>query len=125
MYPCSSIRKEDLSRALANAEISFDELHVYKTGHSHAGLTQLKSLLSEELTSQQCLLCLVFFSPSCVEAVFSGCESKYFAEMIRANRERFRFVSIGPSTSCKLGEYADDELEEPSPQALEAALKRI
>ncbi len=126
LYPCSSIRKDDLSNALVKANVSFDELNVYRTSYSQPGLARLKSILSNELISKQNIICLVFFSPSCVEAVFNNLGSDCVAEIILTNKECFKFISIGPSTGCKLAEYVDRgfyELNEPSPQALETVLK--
>lgn len=118
-YPCSSIRKDDLSNELNKANVSFEELHAYRTTHSPEGLNELKLKLESNLSNREEDNLLVFFSPSGCEAVFG---EQNISSLIRENSARFKFISIGPSTSSKLKEFvAIDfiiELAEPSPQAL-------
>jgi uroporphyrinogen-III synthase len=144
-YPCSSIRKDDLSNELKKANIPFEELNVYKTTVADSNLGLLKNFIDEFLVtaksscdnSKQRIICLVFFSPSGVEAVFKNKEndeilSKYadLPKCIYENISFFRIFSIGPSTTQRLKQILNntdifvDELSEPSPQALlESLLK--
>ena len=67
------------------------------------------------------IICLVVFSPSCANAIFK--KNLELKSLILSNLSRFKFVSVGPSTSSELGK--DDghifELKEPSPEALREA----
>lgn len=133
-YPCSSIRKDDLGKALAAASITYEELHVYRTITNESTLAELEIFLNDAIVnSTHSRLCLVFFSPSGVDALFSstGCVS-----LVQANLHRFRFVSIGPSTTAKLkslhadftfipADYEFVQLDKPSPEALHDKLTHI
>lgn len=124
-YPCSSIRKDDLSNELSRANIPFDELHVYRTTHSLSGLENLQTLINTDLNKfHERLICIVYFSPSCVDAVFNDCQS---GRAIAENENRIYNISIGPSTSSMLNKYVDlvFELSEPSPQSLYKKMKEI
>lgn len=119
-YPCSSIRRDDLSNMLTKEGVSFDELHVYQTTHSEAGLSNLKNLLESAIETDHGTICLVVFSPSCANAIFATSE---LASLISSSLIRFKFVSVGPSTSSELRKHVSDvfELKEPSPEALKEA----
>lgn len=115
LYPCSKIRKDDLSKNLSENRISFDEIHVYDTVPSEIGKQKLKNTL-DQLDGQ---IILVFFSPSGCESVFKDTTLNNY---IKSKLNTFSFVSIGPSTSSKLRDYIEPnliyELAEPSPHAL-------
>lgn len=119
LYPCSSIRKDDLSNELKNSNVSYDELNVYKTVHSEQGLNELELKLRTDLADDSSRNCLVFFSPSGCDAVFSF---PSLNNLILSNLDRFKFVSVGPSTSSKLKQFISQELfiqlDEPSPKSL-------
>jgi uroporphyrinogen-III synthase len=125
-YPCSSIRKDELSTELTKNGVSFEEITAYKTAHSEAGLNELYEMLLKHLTDENPVNFLVFFSPSGCDALFEDQSQKNkLDDLIRNNISRIRLLSIGPSTSAKLKIYFPDlfnvsvfELDEPSPRAL-------
>ncbi|CAF0726509.1 unnamed protein product [Brachionus calyciflorus] len=123
LYPCSSIRRDDLSKNLTQSGISYDEINTYDTGPCQKGLDKLFKTIS---LCQNEASFLVFFSPSGCDAVFLDPKMK---TLIQNEPLKFKFVSIGPSTSSKLKCYVDNsliyELKEPSPQALWDKLKSI
>lgn len=124
-YPCSSIRKDDLSNELKGAHVPFDELHVYKTTHSPAGLENLKNLINSDLKNfHERFFCIVYFSPSCVDAVFTNHE---LSRIIAENVNKIYNISIGPSTSAMLRKYVGPvrELAEPSPKSLYEKIREI
>lgn len=103
---------------------------MYKTTHCQAGLQRLENILNKEINEENRSVCLVFFSPSCVDGIFklnSLTQMSSLGQTILKNVNGFRFVSIGPSTSSKLKQYVDGvyELSEPSPKALEKVLMKI
>ena len=107
---------------------------MYRTIHSQIGLVRLENLIATDLESSCAhrVICLVFFSPSSVDAIFkldasSSNEISSLALMILENVRNFKFISIGPSTSSKLNEYLECvlEMDEPSPQALEKVIRNI
>lgn len=114
-YPCSSIRKDDLSSELIKANVSYQEITAYRTAHSEQGLSELVDFLDNH--TQACLL--VFFSPSGADAVFG---SDTLVRIITSRGHLIHFISIGPSTTKKLKELVSHspvlQLDEPSPQAL-------
>lgn len=105
---------------LTRENVSFDELHVYHTTHSEAGLSNLKSLLEKAIETSKETICLIVFSPSCANAIFATSE---LASLISSSLTRFKFISVGPSTSSELRKHVSDifELKEPSPEALKGA----
>ena len=125
-YPCSSIRKDDLSNQLREHSIQFDELFVYDTGKSEKGVEQFKATLQANL-KQDKSICLVFFSPSGVEIAFEAIQS-LFDECLST---KLSVISVGPSTSAKLKHYLNQlnlsliEMAEPSPKALFDSLNLI
>jgi uroporphyrinogen-III synthase len=124
-YPCSSIRKDDLSIELNKNGVSFEEVTAYKTLHSESGLKELHETLLSHLYDDTFNF-LVFFSPSGCDAVFEeSIEPNKLGDLVRKNLDNVRLLSIGPSTSAKLKLYFPDsfgkfifELDEPSPRAL-------
>lgn len=123
LYPCSSIRKDDLSVELNKENIKYDELFVYRTTHSKEGLSMLGQKLANSLSGKTHLICLVFFSPSGCDALFNSDEN--LSKTIFDNLSSFRFISVGPSTSAKLKTLINEEiyqLEQPSPEALSKML---
>lgn len=130
LYPCSSIRKDDLSNELGKEGVQLTELIAYKTVVSESGLAELDKLvdvfLSDKLMGD---VCLVFFSPSGCDFVFG--QGEHVADKIRNNLSRFRMISIGPSTTFKLKQCLAEydavvyELGEPSPKALADQLKQF
>ena len=122
-YPCSSIRKDELSEELTKANIRFDELKVYETKPAVEKLNHVRTLI-ESYSQREQTTCLVFFSPSGVDTMFSV--DKMLANFLLINKD-VRFVSIGPSTSKRLREVTADvlriyELSSPSPQSLAETL---
>lgn len=115
LYPCSKIRKDDLSKSLIMNGLSFDEINVYDTMPSEFGIQKLIQSL-HQLNGPTVL---VFFSPSGCDAVFNNLDLNSY---INSKLNIFSFVSIGPTTSSKLKDYVQPglihELVEPSPQAL-------
>lgn len=115
LYPCSKIRKDDLSKSLNENEISYEEIHAYDTVPSEIGIEKLRNCL-QILAS---ISVLVFFSPSGCDALFND---KNLNKLINSKLNTFKFVSIGPSTTQKLKIYVDQsliyELTKPSPEAL-------
>ena len=127
LYPCSSIRKDDLSVELRKNQILFDEIHVYKTAHSKKGLEQL-NILVQRLKDFDSIICLVFFSPSGVDAVFKESSNKT-AQIILNNKEMFKIISVGPSTTTQLKVYLTHydiyQMSQPAPQPLLDVLLRL
>jgi uroporphyrinogen-III synthase len=117
LYPCSSIRKDDLIVKLTDANLSIDELKVYETIASENGI---KSLFLIDYTIKQ--NCFVFFSPSCVQSVLEN-------EQLREKFSNNIIISIGPSTSHKLKSFLKNinfiEMTEPSPKGLADSLDEI
>jgi uroporphyrinogen-III synthase len=132
LYPCSSIRRDDLPTELNRAQISYDEITAYKTSKCSTAIEKLKSLFNVLLvesktvftTSKQTLTCLVFFSPSGVDALFEDDT----IQLLIDNCHSIAFISVGPTTSGRLRKAVMThkatinipiyELSEPSPQAL-------
>ena len=119
LYPCSSIRKDDLSNELKKYNIPLNEITTYKTGYSAQGLEKLNQSIesNKDLNS---VMYLVFFSPSGADAIFK--ESNTIAKCIRYNKDVFKIVSVGPSTTKRLKEYLENvdiyQMAQPSPHAL-------
>jgi uroporphyrinogen-III synthase len=132
LYPCSSIRKDDLSIELTKYNVSFDELHVYDTIPCEHAVFELKSLIAECFKTSSVVF-LVFFSPSVCQAVFDDLELN--SKLVGAHESAinsFRFLSIGPSTTAKLKTYIQSDqlslihqLSEPSPEALLQSLLQL
>ena len=139
LYPCSSIRKDDLCIELRSAGMNLRELVAYETVTSAEGVSRFKSLIEEYLLGRgkdsvkfdAGFCCLVFFSPSGCDAVFGREEGNEWRRILCLSEDAasFRFVSIGPSTSGKLRACVNPcevhELSEPSPQALLDRLKKL
>ena len=127
LYPCSSIRKDDLSNELGKEGVPLTELIAYKTVVSESGLAELDKLVDVCLGEEMMGVCLVFFSPSGCDFVFG--QGERVADKIRNNSSRFKMISIGPSTTFKLKQCLAEydavvyELGEPSPKALADQLK--
>ena len=128
LYPCSSIRKNDLTNELKKNSIPLDEIVAYETVKDDEAVMRLHSHLEKYSTPNYSnddtrVCCLVFFSPSGCDAVFSAKNAKRQVNL----SSHFRFISIGPSTSVKLKEFVTnvDELREPSPEALVEKLKTL
>jgi uroporphyrinogen-III synthase len=127
LYPCSSIRKNDLSNELKKNLIPLDEIVAYETVKDDEAVMRLHSNLEKYFTpnsnDDDRLCCLVFFSPSGCDAVFNTKNAKRQENL----SSHFMFISIGPSTSVKLKEFVSNvhELREPSPEALVEKLKTL
>ena len=121
LYPCSSIRKEDLIVKLTESKLKIDELTLYETTTSENGI---KSLLLIDFSNKQ--NCFVFFSPSCVQSVF---ENEHLKEKLLETTSYYFIVSIGPSTSLKIKSILHNEnfieMNEPSPKGLVDSLQII
>ena len=137
LYPCSSIRKDDLSNELRKNLISLEEIVAYETVADDLAVMRLNSHLdsylatcnnndNEDESGNSRVCCLVFFSPSGCDAVFNKNNSEKILGNMSGN---FLFISIGPSTSVKLKEFVNEslvhELSEPSPDALVEKLKAL
>lgn len=126
LYPCSSIRKDDLSDQLKINSISLEEIVAYETVQDDLAVMRFYSNLSNYLTKcENRVCCFVFFSPSGCNAVFNFKHEEYVnikKKILTDKSGKFVFISIGPSTSSKLKEFVDEvcvhELREPSPEAL-------
>lgn len=132
LYPCSSIRKDDLSIELTKYNVSFDELHVYDTVPCEQAVSNLKSLITECFNTSSAIF-MVFFSPSVCQAVFDDLElnSKLLGDR-ESTSNSLIFLSIGPSTTSKLKTYIPSnqlssihQLSEPSPDALLKSLLQL
>ena len=124
LYPCSSIRKDDISNELSKNHVHFDEIIAYRTVNCQIGIESLhNSILKLTNKKTSNFICLIFFSPSACDAVMNS----KLADLIRADMNKFKLISIGPSTTSKLKSYfANDDiyqLDEPSPQSLFDKLK--
>jgi uroporphyrinogen-III synthase len=119
LYPCSSIRKDDLYNELSKHHIHFDEIIAYRTVNCELGIESLRNrLLKLSNQNTKNLICLVFFSPSACDAVINS--NAY--DLIRTDMNKIRLLSIGPSTTSKLKSYFANndiyQLDEPTPQSL-------
>ena len=92
-------------------------------------MSQLDLLLSNYSTSNtQVVCCLVFFSPSGVDAV---CSMPNLVKSLTTSSSNLKIhlISIGPSTTQRLRQLNTNsniyELNKPSPQALYEKLKEI
>lgn len=129
LFPCSTIRKDDLIVKLKSFNLNLDELHVYETITSSNGLSQLNDYLSQ--TQKNLFInCWVFFSPSCVKSLFmqsiadnnhsqlpihySGNDNGFYNQSLnellikffeKSNSKFNYFISFGPSTNVTLNEY--------------------
>lgn len=125
-YPCSAIRKDDLSEQFKKVQLKYEELFVYNTSPSASGVEELRQLVKEEQTdtAAAAATCLVFFSPSGVEAAFGE-----IGQAALNSGRLFHFISVGPSTTAKLKAFVQAdrirEMSEPSPQALVQLLKTL
>lgn len=105
---------------------------MYRTTTDETSILELEKQLTNMLTNDDGagLVSLVFFSPSSVDAAWS---LPSLVARVYANRERIRFVSIGPSTTQRLKQQLAVsgpsslvyELSKPSPDALYSKLKEI
>jgi uroporphyrinogen-III synthase len=127
LYPCSSIRRDDLPTELNMANISFDEIIAYKTSKCPTAMEKLKDLfklLRENTSTESASTCLVFFSPSGVDSLFEDDA----IQLLFNSCLNIVFISVGPTTSSRLRKAVMNhkatmtvpiyELSEPSPQAL-------
>jgi uroporphyrinogen-III synthase len=127
-YPCSSIRKSDLTDELNKFNLDLDELKVYETTDSENGRNQFINLVNtyQSDNCDDCITCLVFFSPSGVDALFN--DNLCLVQNVLSNPD-LRIISIGPSTSKRLQQLLTNifihELKTPSPQSLLETLKSI
>jgi uroporphyrinogen-III synthase len=123
LYPCSTIRKDDMNRELNNSGIKFKELNVYATSVFSEGCNNLDKYLLESDNNE--ILCLVFFSPSTVDAAFSRVKSLKDL-LIKNINKNLCLISAGPSTTQKLNEILNFlsvdnyiyQMGEPSPEVL-------
>ena len=131
LYPCSDIRRDEMSTALLAAGIGFRELTAYKTTHSRQGLLALGQSLVDSLVSSAAAtaaVALVFFSPSACEALFETSDGQAARRCVEEHASRVRLVSVGPSTTAALleaqlrhrplGLSQVRQMSEPSPAAL-------
>ncbi|RNA00774.1 uroporphyrinogen-III synthase isoform X1 [Brachionus plicatilis] len=122
LYPCSKIRRDDLSNSLSESGISFEEIHVYDTVPCDTGKQKLANALNKLHGNNV----LVFFSPSGSDCVF---KDHILNSLIYSRLQDFKFVSVGPTTSSRLRQYIEpaliNELTEPSPQALWQTILKI
>jgi uroporphyrinogen-III synthase len=127
-YPCSSIRKSDLTDELNKFNLDLDELKVYETTDSEYGRNQFINLINtyQSDNCDDCITCLVFFSPSGVDSLFN--DNLCLVQNVLSNPD-LRIISIGPSTSKRLQQLLTNifihELKIPSPQSLLETLKSI
>lgn len=123
-YPCSSIRKDDLTQELTSANIRFDELKVYETSPLIDMLNYIRTVIESYSHNKQAT-CLVFFSPSGADSIFNI--DKNLANFIL--EQNIFFISIGPSTSKRLKELIPylrvHELSSPSPESLVQKLNNL
>jgi len=123
-YPCSSIRKDDLTQELINANVRFDELKVYKTSPVIDRLNYVCEII-ETYSHNKRATCLVFFSPSGADSIFNI--DKNLANYIL--EQNIFFISIGPSTTKRLKELIPNitvhELSSPSPMSLAQTLNTL
>lgn len=107
LYPCSSIRKDDIPSYLQKNNLKFTEAVMYKTVASD--LSDLKEVKYD---------ILVFFSPSGIHSLY-----KNFPDFVQ---EKTRIAALGPATAKAVKDanlYLDIEAPMPNAPSMTGALE--